>query len=355
MAESDSGEKTEEPTQQRREDFRKRGQVAQTKELASGLVILTSLGLIWLLSGFFLEQVTEVFTASFTDFLVKSAREGSWMPAAMFALKKSVLLVVPVMAVMGIIAFASNVAQVGFLTNEEALQLKFERIDPIQGFKRVFSARALVEGIKAIAKVVIVGTIAYFVMREQVEFIPKLVTLTVSELMVYIGDIVFKLFLAVGFFMGFLAAFDFMFQKYDLEKKMRMTKQEVKEENKSREGDPLVKARIRRVQREMASRRMMEEVPKADVIITNPTHIAVAIKYSAQMVSPTIVAKGAGAVAEKIKKIAKENNVPVVENKPLARTIFKTLKIGQNIPRELYTAVAEVLSYIYKLRKKVKR
>ncbi|MCB0420544.1 MAG: flagellar biosynthesis protein FlhB [Bdellovibrionales bacterium] len=354
MAEADSGERTEDPTQQRREDFRKRGQVAQTKELASGLVILTSLAIVWLLSRFFLEQLSEVFQLSFTDFLVQSSRDGDWMPAAQFALKKSILLVAPVMAIMAVIAFVSNVAQVGFLTNEEALQVKFERIDPVSGFKRVFSLKSFVEGVKAVLKVLIVGGISYLVLRDQVEFIPKLASLTVMQLMEYIGEIVFRLFLAVGFFMAFLAGFDFLYQRYDLEQKMRMTKQEVKEENKSREGDPLVKARIRRVQREMASRRMMEAVPKADVIVTNPTHIAVAIKYSAEMVSPTIVAKGAGLVAEKIKEIAKKSNIPIVENKPLARTIFKTLKIGQNIPRELYTAVAEVLSYIYRLKKKVK-
>jgi flagellar biosynthetic protein FlhB len=144
-----------------------------------------------------------------------------------------------------------------------------------------------------------------------------------------------------------------MFQKWDLEKKMKMTKQEVKEEHKSREGDPMIKARIRRIQREMANKRMMADVPKADVIVTNPTHIAVALRYVAgEMAAPKIVAMGAGAIAEKIKALAKQHNVPVVENKPLARTMYKTLKIGQTIPRELFTAVAEVLSYVYRLRRK---
>lgn len=152
-----------------------------------------------------------------------------------------------------------------------------------------------------------------------------------------------------------LSGADYFFQRWDLEKKMMMTKQEVKEEAKSREGDPMIKARIRRMQRERASKRMMEAIPKADVVITNPTHIAVVLKYDASLPSPQIVAKGADLIAEKIKAIAREHNIPIVENKPLARTIFKTLKIGQVIPRELFVAVAEVLSYVYKLRKKVRR
>ena len=133
---------------------------------------------------------------------------------------------------------------------------------------------------------------------------------------------------------------------------MRMTKQEVKEEHKSREGDPMIKARIRKIQREMSQKRMMEDVPKADVIITNPTHIAVALRYDETMIAPKIIAKGGDLIAEKIKKIAREHNIPVVENKPLARAIFKTLEIGQSIPRELYTAVAEVLTYVFKLRRR---
>jgi flagellar biosynthetic protein FlhB len=163
-----------------------------------------------------------------------------------------------------------------------------------------------------------------------------------------------RLLAGIGMFMAFLAAADYLFQRWELEKEMRMTKQEIREEVKSREGDPMIKARIKRAQREIASRRMMEEVPKADVIVTNPTHIAVALKYDETMVSPKVIAKGADLIAEKIKALAREHSIPIVENKPLARAIFKTLKIGQMIPRELYTAVAEVLSYVYRLKRKRK-
>jgi len=174
-----------------------------------------------------------------------------------------------------------------------------------------------------------------------------------DQLFGYVNDITLKLFAGVGFFMMVIAGADYFFQRFDLEEKMKMTKQEVKEELKSREGDPLIKSRIKKVQRELAMRRMMDDVPKADVIITNPTHIAVAICYDQTMIAPKILAKGAGDVAERIKEKAREHDIPIVENKPLARLIYKTIEIGHSIPRELYTAVAEVLSYVYKLKKKV--
>ena len=354
MAESDQGEKTEEATQQRREDFRKRGQVAQTKELASVLILFSAILCIWLLGNFALKQIYEVFTKSLGTFLVSSVHHGSWIAAFQFSIKKTALIVGPIFGVMFLMAFVSNVVQVGFLTNEEAMKFKPDRLDPIQGLKRIFSMKSLVEAGKAVFKFTLVGFVVYLIMRNEVHRIPHLAGYDVRQTFTFIGDVFFKLFGGVGFFMLILAGLDYLFQRYDLEQKMKMTKQEVKEEFKSREGDPLIKSRIKRVQRELANKRMMEDVPKADVIVTNPTHIAIALRYSSEMIAPTVVAKGAGAVAEKIKEIAKENSVPIVENKPLARAMFKTIKIGQAIPRELYTAVAEVLSYIYKLKKRIR-
>lgn len=353
MSDKSQDEKTEEPTQQRRDDFRKRGQVAQTKELTSAVMLLSVLLVSWFLGKFFLGQLLEVFNLSFGDLLVKSAREGDWIEAGSMAFEKTFLLIAPVAIFFWVLGFACSVMQVGFLVNEEALQFKPERLDPIQGFKRIFSLRSLVEGIKAIIKVVLVGAIAALVIQSEMLEVPRLISYTVEQLFTYLGSITFKLLGGVGTLMLVLAGFDFFFQKWDMEKQMRMTKQEVKEEHKSREGDPLIKARIKRVQREMANRRMMEDVPKADVIVTNPTHIAIALKYDETMISPKVIAKGADAVAERIKEVAREHKIPIVENKPLARAVFKSLKIGQSIPRELYTAVAEVLSYVYKLKSKV--
>lgn len=355
MAESDQGEKTEEATQQRREDFRKRGQVAQSKELSSLFLLVTSLLGIWLMGRFFLEQLHILFRTNLTDFIVDSVRQGEWIPAAKFSLEKMLILTAPLCGLMWLVSFASSVVQIGFLYNEEALEMKFERLDPVEGFKRVFSWRSLIEGVKAVIKVTCIAAIIILIIKSEMFHVPHLIHYSMEQLMVYLGSITFKLVASIGTFLAVLATADYFIQRWDLEKKMRMTKEEVKEEHKSREGDPLIKSRIRRIQRELANKRMMTDVPTADVIVTNPTHIAVALKYDATMVSPKIVAKGAGEIAEKIKALAKEHRIPIVENKPLARTIYKTLKIGQQIPRELYAAVAEVLSYVFRLKKKVKR
>lgn len=353
MAEDqERGEKTEEASPQRREEFRNRGQVANTKELGSVLTIFTTLLVIWLLGHFFMLQLEEVMSQSLGDYVVRAARNGEWIAAASFAGQKLLLLLGPIFGIFMVIGVSSSLIQTGLIYNEEALEFRLDRLDPIQGFKKIASMKGLIEGFKSLIKLMVLMIVSYVVLKSEISIIPHLVNLSVAQLMQYMGQVMFKLLMSIGVFMGIVAALDYFYQRWDLEKEMMMTKEEVKEEHKSREGDPLVKARIKRVQREVANRRMMEKVPKADVIVTNPTHIAVALKYDDTMVAPTVVAKGADLIAEKIKAIAREHNVPIVENKPLARTIFKTLKIGQGIPRELYTAVAEVLAYVFKLKRR---
>lgn len=352
MAESQDSEKTEEATPQRREDFRNRGQVAQTRELGSVFVLLFSAVAFWLLGRFFLLQIYEVFTRSFTDFLVQSSRHGDWYMAVRFAVVKAAMVVVPLAGLLWILNAMSSVLQIGLLNSEEAMKFDLNRIDPIQGFRRIFTLRALIEGAKALLKVALIGAVVYIIMHGELRTLPRLSMYSTSQLLVYCGQLTLKLFGWVGLFMALLAGLDYLFQRWELEREMRMTKQEVKEEMKSREGDPLVRARVRKLQREIANRRMMDAVKTADVIVTNPTHLACALQYTKDMVAPKLVAKGADFMAERIRAIAREHNVPIVENKPLARTIYKTLKIGQMIPRELYTAVAEVLSYIYRLKRR---
>lgn len=355
MAEQDQGERTEEATQQRREEFRNRGQVAQTKELGTVLLLFASVLAVWLMGRYAFQQIYEVFRGSFVDFVLASGAKGDYLAAAQFAGSKMLWICMPISALLWLVAFSASILQVGFLYNEEALDFNLDRLNPVSGFQRMFNFRSLIEGAKSLLKLLAIGVIVWFVVRNQVLTIPRLIYYGPGELFNYIYEVIFRMVSGIGFFMGVLAGADYFFQRWDLEQKMKMTKQEVKEEMKSREGDPLIRARIRRVQREMANRRMMSDVPKADVIVTNPTHLACALKYDDKMIAPKLVAKGAGVVAEKIRALAKEHNIPIVENKPLARTIFKTLKIGQIIPRELYTAVAEVLSYVYKLKRKGRR
>lgn len=353
MADEDQ-EKTEQATDARREEFRKRGQVAHTRELSSALFLFVAAGGVYVLGQFLFKNIFEVLNYSFGAQMVSLIRSGEIQEALKFSGAKMIILVLPVLAIAGLIGAASSVVQIGFLQVEDALSPDFNKINPIEGFKRLMSLRALVEGFKSFLKLCVVGVILYFLLKGEAQQVPYLVTFSVEQILMYVGKVLVKLFFGVGALTVILAVADYFYQRWDLEKKMMMTKQEIKEESKQREGDPLIKSRIRRMQRERANKRMMDAIPKADVVVTNPTHIAVVLKYSDNLPAPQLVAKGADLIAEKIKAIAKENNIPIVENKPLARTIFKTLKIGQVIPRELFVAVAEVLSYVYRLKKKVR-
>jgi flagellar biosynthetic protein FlhB len=354
LADEDS-EKTEDATDARREEFRKKGNVAQTRELGSALLLLVAAGCIYVLGRFFFQNIFEMFNYSFGDQMVTHLREGDFSEALKFCAAKGFILILPVALIATVLGVASTVAQVGFLQVEDALTPKFEKLNPVDGFGRLFSLRALMEGVKSILKMGAIGIILYFLLRGEVSEVPYMQTYSIEQIFHYIGKVLVKLLGGVGALMFVLAAADYFYQRWDLEKKMMMTKEEVKQEHKQREGDPMIKSRIRQIQRKMSGKRMMEAVPKADVIVTNPTHIAVALKYSENLPAPQVIAMGADMVAEKIKELAREHKIPIVENKPLARTIFKTLKVGQVIPRELFVAVAEVLSYVYRLRKKAKR
>ena len=354
MAEDKSQqEKTEEATPQRREDFRKQGQVAQTRELSSALVLFGVAILMWFMSRYLLQQVFDTYNTLYGSHLLQVIKTGNIFPALSFAFKQIFIFIGPVLLVLFFIAIASTVSQIGFLFSDETLKPNLNKINPIEGFKRVFSMKSLVEGLKAIFKFTLVSTVIYFVLKGESAVIPKLLFFGPSQTLAFVGSLLFKTMLSISAVMAVLAAFDYLFQRFDLEKQMKMTKQEVKEEVKSREGDPLIKARIRKIQKEMATKRMMEDVPKADVIITNPTHLAIALKYDPdKYAAPVVLAKGADHLAKKIRELAKDHSIPIVENKPLARTIFKTIEIGQVIPRELFAAVAEVLAYVFKLKRK---
>lgn len=351
MAE-DQDEKTEQATDSRREEFRKRGQVAQTKELGTAIMFLTAAGLIYVLSQFILQNISEIFERTMGDGLIRTLHSEKLGEMLLYAGSKIVLLLSPIFLGALFIGVGAQVIQTGFLQVDDALKFDLNKMNPLSALGRIFSMKGLVEFFKSLIKMVIVFTSMYFLLKSQVQQIPYLSGFTISQILAYMGTVVFKLLLGTGIFMLVLAVADYFFQRLSLEKEMMMTKQEIKEEHKSREGDPLIKARIRKIQREVANRKMLTEIPKADVIITNPTHIAVVLKYSDKLPAPQLIAMGADYMAEKIKEIAKLHNIPVIENKPLARTIYKTMKIGQIIPKELFVAVAEVLSYVFRLRKK---
>lgn len=351
----DQGEKTEEASDTRREEFRKRGQVAMTRELSTAIFFLVAAGTMYVTGRYFLQNIFDVFGRAFGGELIALVREGHIKEVLGFVGYKVMLLTSPFLFVCLIIGVASQLMQTGLLQVENAVTINFNKLNPLNALGRIFSMKGIFELVKSILKMSAVGIIMYLLLKSEITQIPYLSGLSIEQMMNYLGGILFKLLTGTGMFMLVLAITDYFFQRWQLEKEMMMTKQEVKEEHKSRDGDPMVKARIRKQQRELATRKMMTEVPKADVIITNPTHIAVCIRYSDKLPAPQLIAKGADYMAERIKQIARDNNIPIIENKPLARTIFKTMKVGQVIPRDLFVAVAEVLSYVYRLRRKKKK
>ncbi|MCC6276701.1 MAG: flagellar biosynthesis protein FlhB [Oligoflexia bacterium] len=358
MADKEEGfeERSEQATQQRREDFRNAGQVAQSKEITSILIMFGIITVFYMFSRNLLGQVFELFNTAFTENVIRAARDGDIIAATKSSFLQGAQFLAPILGVTFVLAIGGSIAQIGFLAVWDQISPDIERINPISGFGKIFSRRNLAEGIKAVLKVVVVSIVAFLILKKEVVFTPQLAQMNAVQIFVYTMAVLGKLFLGVCALMAVLAIFDYAFQRWDLETRMKMTKQEVKEEYRQREGDPLIKSRIKRIQRDLAQKRMMNSVPKADVVITNPTHIAVALQYDRMaMAAPVVLAKGADLVAEKIKEIARKHQIPVVENKPLARTIFKTIKIGHPIPRALYNAVAEVLAYVYRLKGKLKK
>ncbi len=262
--------------------------------------------------------------------------------------------IAPLLIGVAVVGFVGSAVQVGLVFSGKALAFKGERLNPISGVARMFSVRSAVELLKSIAKILVVAYIVFSFFRDKYADMQSLVGGDYLSSVSVIGDLTWGLLIRSAVAMFVIAGLDYMFQRMQLEKQLRMTKQEVKEDYKRTEGDPLVKSQIRGRQREMSKRRMMQEVPKADVVVTNPTHFAVALKYDADVsVAPIVVAKGKMLVAQRIKEIAIESNVPIVENVQLARALYASVEIGQEIPADLYQAVAEILAYVYRLSHKL--
>lgn len=350
MAE-DQGSKTENATPRKREKSREEGQVANSKELTSFAVLFAAAIVFYFGADWMVGSLREMMRGLFLMIGGVALNVDSLYTLFAHLGLKVVILLAPLLLAVMVAGVAANVAQVGFRITPKTLAPDLKKVDPINGFKRIVSLRSLVELIKSVAKIILISWIAYGVMRDSFPEMVSLSLLTLPEIIAFVGVVSFKILLRVLGALLILAVLDFAYQRYDHDKRIRMSKNEVKDELKNFEGDPKIKARQRSIQREMAMRRMMAEVPKADVIITNPTHVAVAIKYDVLRAdAPTVVAKGQNLVAEKIKEKAMEAGVPIVERPPLARQLFKSVKIGQMIPRDLFEAVAQVLAYIYNLK-----
>ncbi|MEE4356257.1 MAG: flagellar biosynthesis protein FlhB [Desulfococcaceae bacterium] len=351
MSEQNDQEKTEEPSQKRLDEARKKGDVARSSDIPSAFILLSSMLVFLFFGSFMFSRTSDLMREIFMNMGTFQLDENSLFILFRMFVKQSLLILLPLMLAVLTAGFMANVFQIGFLITGEPLVPNFARLNPLEGIKRLLSVRSLIELMKSLFKMVTVAAITFFVLRSEIIVIPHLLLVETGNILSYISDISLKVILYVCIGLFFLGIADYMYQRWEYEKKLRMTKQQVKEEHKHLEGDPQVRSRIKGKQMEMARRRMMEAVIDANVVISNPTHLAVALAYDKnKMTAPRVVAKGAGFIAEKIKKIAAENSVPVVENKPLAQVLYKTVDIGRMIPPDLYRAVAEVLAYVYRLQ-----
>jgi len=351
MPEGKDQDRTEPATPKKREDARRKGQVAVSREIPSVCILSTALG-VFFFAGAWMFRRLWVFMAGVFEQAGALSLDDSTLHAWLVDVFRYALLTLsPLMGFILLAGFAGYVGQVGFLVTGEPLTPKLSKLNPISGIRRLFSLRSVVELGKALVKLILIGSVAFLTLRGELVKFSSLIHMDAPRILATIGHLSFKTVLSICLSLLLLAGLDYLYQRWQYEKDLRMTKQEVKEEFKQREGDPGVKSRIKRTQMELAQRRMMADVPKAQVVITNPTHLAVALCFdSTRMAAPRVVAKGAGYVATRIKDLAEDAGVPIVEQKPLARALFKSVEIGDVIPVELYRAAAEVLAYVYRLK-----
>jgi flagellar biosynthetic protein FlhB len=343
--------KSEAATPKRKEEARNRGQVARSTELSSALSLLGILVVLNLSGGYMLTELTKIARYTWGGLGTFTFSDTDLRRQSLTFFLELLLVLGPMLLGAVVIGVTVNVMQFGFLFAPEAMQLKFENLSPARGFQRVFSRRTAVEIFKSFLKIGTIGVISWMTIAGKV---PELMNLMNTDLVVFftmVGATASAVMLRVGLAMLGWALLDFFYQRWEFDESLKMSKQEVKDEHRQMEGDPLVKARIRRLQQAAARRRMFADLPNADVVITNPTHLAVALKYDGTtMDAPKVLAKGARLMAARIKAIAAEHNIPVMENKPLAQALYRSVPVGGSVPGAFFNAVAEVLAFVYQAK-----
>lgn len=351
MAEESFAERTEQATPRRRLEARRKGQVAKSREIPAAAILLMGFSVLYLLSAHFYNSLARLMI----NFL-QQIKDFQLTPANLLHLQKYIwgelfFIMGPIFLAILIIGIISNYAQVGHIFSWELILPKFSKLNPWLGLRRLFSKETLVELLKAMAKFLIVGLVVYYTIQGETIEMLNLAGQELAAIVNYLGRLSSRMFIKAGLIILGLAIFDYLYQRWRYEKSLRMSRQEVQEEYKQTEGDPLVKSRLKSMQKNLARQRMMSEVPKADVVITNPQHLAIALAYKKEeMIAPKVLAKGAGLIAEKIKEVARFHGIPIVENKPLAQILYKSVEIGEIIPSNLYQAVAEILAYVYTMK-----
>lgn len=348
-------EKTESASPKKRREAREKGQIPKSRELVTALLLIVTFWAMKTFSNWILGDLINAVKDGLKfpdnmDLIFTNAGITRLYFQKLLAFGK---ILAPVLGFAVLVSLLANYVQVGVIFTSKPITPSFNKMNPIEGFKRIFSRQAFVEFLKSNFKIILIGYFIYSYLFQNFAIIPDLMDMDLLQTSAYIAEMLYNIGIRAGAVLFILAIFDYAFQFWEHERNLKMTKQEIKDEYKQTEGNPQIKGRIREKQRQMAMRRMMSEVPKADVIITNPTHFAVAVKYDpAKSDSPIILAKGKDLIAKRIREKAKEHKIPIVENPPLAQSLFKTVEIGQNIPADLYKAVAEVLAYVYSLKNK---
>jgi len=349
-----AGEKTEKATPKRRQEARRKGQVLKSTEINSVMLLITTFFLLKFLLPSMLGRLKVYSINLWKGLIYGNLTVEKISPILTDLIVLILYLLLPILIIAVLAGLIANLVQVGFLFTTESLQFKLSRLNPLEGLKRIFSKRALVELFKSMSKIGLIAYITFSSIKGKVAFFPYLMDVELKAISSFLGNILFTIMWKVILLLTFLAIVDYLYQKYEYETSLKMSKQEVKDEHKNIEGDPQVKGKIKEKQRQMAMNRMMQEVPQADVIITNPTHFAVALKYDPQtMDAPMVIAKGQDLVALRIKEIAKKSGVITVENKSLAQLLYFNVDINEQVPDHLFQAVAEVLAFVYRLKQKV--
>lgn len=348
-------DKTEEATPKKKKDARKKGNVPKSKEVSGAITLVGFTLLIGVLSPYLVDNFKAILinylNLDFNMNINYMKLQGLTIQSLIFFFK----LFLPIGAIFLFLGLISNIAQTGFLFTGEGLKPSLSKLNPLKGLKNMFSIKSMGNLIKNILVIIVLGFMGYGFIKDNYIDILKLSNVYVPTLIYTVKDILYSILSKISIALVFIALLDYLYQRYTHKKDLKMTKQEIKEEFKQMEGDPQIKGKIKQKQRQLATQRMMQKVPDATVIVTNPTHISIAIKYEqGKSKAPMVVAKGADYVAFKIREIAKENDIPIIENKPLARLIFKKVEIDQEIPEEMYQAVAEILVAIYKIKNRYK-
>lgn len=351
MASEDDSSKTEDPSAKKLGDAREKGQVIRSQDLGN-FILLGGSASVLLIMAFTISRGLNEMMLRFLSFPHAISMEPGNLQRVMIDLTIDLAMVLFLPFLFFIVfAFLTGYLQFGLLFSTESLIPKLEKLNPIQGLKKMFSMRSVMELVKGVFKLLIVGAVSFYVLWPLMDHTEIFATMAIGDLLTELYEESRKLIIAVLVVIGLLAAMDYAYQRFEFMKKMRMTKQELKDEFKDMEGDPHIKAKLRQLRAEKSRKRMMGNVPTATVVVTNPTHYAVALKYEQNMGAPMVVAKGADLVAKRIRELAQKNFVPIVENPPLARALYSLVEIDEEVPEEHYRAVAEVIGYVMRMKK----